>query len=681
MKKLAALAFLIALQANAQSNEKACSVFTRISTILQTRHYKPKPVDDSLSVYVYNTVMEQLDDNHSLFLQDEATLLEKHKYKIDDYLKSGDCTFFTDFIVTYKKALERNKQFVEEISKQPLSYNTKDTIFYSKKNFPFHTDPAKIKNFLRKKITYDILEDISMLSKNKDSLKQHLDKLFPLSQAKITDTYLCRINSLLTPSEGFENSIYNRFYSVFCSYFDPHSTYFNYNEKQSFVSSISTENYSLGLYVSQNEKEEIIVEEVVPGGPAYGSKKVDKGDKLIKLAVNGTEYTVSCAAMETINNIVYSDTYKMVDLTLRKKDGSLYTVTLEKQVMKADDHSVYSFVLGEGKDKMGYIKIPSFYTAMDNESGSGVADDVAKEVSTLKKSDIKGLIIDLQYNGGGSMDEVIRMAGMFINYGPVSIVTDKNQTYNTIRDYNRGMLYNGPMVVLVNGFTASASEFFAGVMQDYNRAVIVGSTTVGKATMQTILPLDEKNQTDFVKVTIDKFYRVSGKSSQYTGIVPDVTLPFVFNDMLPREKTMPTAIKNDSIDINLRFSKMADDAIKKAISLSKTRTNTNKTLNKLITINKEVGELYKSDKKPLPITFDSVYADTHNMDKLWKEITTELEKENNLKVTAAVGKSGSADSDAFYKSVNEFKVKSIKADPYIFESINILKDLSNYKSR
>ena len=681
MKKFAALAFFIALQAHAQSNEKACSVFSRISTILKTRHYHPKPVDDSLSAYVYKTVMNQLDDNRVLFLKDEADLLETHKYQIDNYINNGDCTFFTDFIATYKKALERNRQFVEDIAKQPLSYTTKDTIFYSKKNFPFHSDPEKIKNFLRKRITYDVLEDVAMLSKNKDSLKQHLDKLFPLSQAKITDTYLCRINSLLSPSEGFENSMYNRFYSVFCSYFDPHSTYFNYNEKQSFVSSISTENYSLGLYVSQNDKEEIIVEEVVPGGPAYITKKIDKGDKLIKLSVNNTDYTVSCAAMETINNIVYSDTYKTVDLTLRKKDGSLYTVTLEKQVMKADDHSVYSYILGEGKEKMGYIKVPSFYTAMDNETNSGVADDVAKEVSTLKKSDIKGLIIDLQYNGGGSMDEVIRMAGMFINYGPVSIVTDKNQTYNTIRDYNRGMLYNGPMVVLVNGFTASASEFFAGVMQDYNRAVIVGSTTVGKATMQTILPLDDKSQTDFVKVTIDKFYRVSGKSSQYTGIVPDVPLPFVFNDMLPREKTMPTAIKNDSIDINVRFTKMADDAIKKAVALSKTRTGNNKTLNKLIDINKQVDTFYKTDKKPLPVTFDSVYADAHAMDKLWKEITAELEKETNLTVNTAAGKTGNADTDAFYKSVNEFKVKSIKADPYIYESVNILKDLSNYKSR
>lgn len=681
MKILTALAFLFVLQANAQGNEKACSVFARINNVLQTRHYQPKAVNDSLSAYVFTTVMEQLDDNRILFLQDEYKALEKHKYKIDDYLNSNDCSFFSDFITVYKNALNRNKQFVEQIAAEQLTYDTKDTIFYSKKNFPYHSNQDKIKNFIRKKMTYDILEDVAMLSKNKDSLKLNLDKLFPVSKAKITDTYLCRVNSLLTPSEGFEDSMYNRFYSVFCSYFDPHSTYFNYNEKASFVSSISTENYSLGLQVSQNDKEEIIIEEVVPGGPAYLSKKIDKGDKIIKLAVDGTEYLVSCAAMQTISNIVSSDTYKFVDLTLRKQDGTLYTVTLEKKIMKADDHSVYSYVLGEGPQKMGYIKIPSFYTAFETGGGSGCADDVAKEVAELKKNGIKGLIIDLQYNGGGSMEEVIRMAGMFINYGPVSVITDKDQTYNTIRDYNRGMLYNGPMVVLVNGFTASASEFFAGVMQDYNRAVIVGAPTVGKATMQTILPLDEKSQTDFVKVTIDKFYRVTGKSSQYNGIEPDVQLPYVFNDMLPRERTMPTAIKNDSIDIRLRFSKMQDDALKGAIVTSKKRVTGNKVLNNIISINKRVGELYKSEKPPLPITFDTVYTDAHAMDVLWKEITTELEKENNITVNNALGATTDADGDTYFKSVNDFKVRSIKADPYIFESLNILQDINNYKSR
>ena len=679
MKKLAVLAFLCSLQAMAQGHEKACSVFSKINEVMQSRHYRPKPVNDSLSAYVFKTVMDQLDDNRILFLQRENDLLEKHQYKIDDYILTKNCAFFGDFIDAYKKALERNKKFVEEIAKEPLSYNSNDTIYYSKKTFPFHTDPDRIKKFIRKKITYDILEDIAMLSKNKDSLRQKVAGLFEASKSKIIETYLCRVNTLLSPTEGFENSMYNRFFSAYCSYFDPHSTYFNYNEKASFVSSISTENYSLGLYVSQNDKEEIIVEEVVPGGPAFGTKKIDKGDKIIKIAANNNEYTVSCTAMETINNIVSSDTYKTVDLTLRKKDGTLYSVTLVKVIMKAEDHSVYSFVLGEGRQRTGYIKIPSFYSAFDN-SGNGCADDVAKEVDILKKNDINGLIIDLQYNGGGSMDEVIRMAGMFINYGPISVLTDKNMNYNTVRDYNRGMIYNGPMVVLVNGFTASASEFLAGVMQDYNRALIVGSTTVGKATMQTIMPLDADDPNDFIKVTIDKFYRVTGKSSQYTGIQPDVPLPAFFDDMLPREKTMPTAIKNDSIAIGLRYTKMPADVLQKAAGLSRKRIGNSAAFTAIAAMNTRINQLYKDEKAPLPITYDMVYDDVHATDVLWKEISAEMEKQTGINVSPVVGALQET-GDEYYKTVNDFKIKSVKADPYIFEGLRIVQDMNTYKLR
>lgn len=680
MKKIAALALLFTLTFHAQDTKKACVTFNFINEVIRERHYQPKPVDDSLSAYVYKTVMQQLDDNHILFLQDEADALAVHRYKIDDYLKSNDCTFFNDFVATYKAALERHKKFIEEVAAAPMPYNKGDSIYYSKSAFPYVNDPQRIKNYLRKRMTTDALEDIARMGTNRDSLRKHVDKLFPGSKTKTIDSYLCRVNTLLNPSEGFENAMYNRFYSAFCSYFDPHSTYFNYNEKASFVSSISTSNLSLGLYVSQNDSEEIEVEEVVPAGPAYETNKVTKGDKIIKLKAGDTEYAVSCASMETIGNIIYSDTYKTVELTLRKKDGTQYTLSLDKKVMKANDHTVFSYILGEGADKTGYIKIPSFYTAFDNgDEGFGCADDVAQELIKLKKAGITGLIMDLQYNGGGSMDEVISLSGMFIDFGPLSVLTDRTKSFNTVRDYNRGTLYDGPMVVLVNGYTASASEFFAGVIQDYNRGLVVGSPTVGKATMQTILPVDE-NETEFVKITIDRFYRVSGHSSQYSGIIPDIELPFALNNLLVREKDLPNAMKNDSIDVKLRYSKLPDAALKQAITLSRNRLQSNTVLTGIADINKRVDEIYNSDKKPTAITFDNVFADVHSMDKFWNEITQKLETENNIMVAATPGKPGEEKTDPFYKSTNEAKIKTIRQDPYIFESLKVLKDINNYKS-
>lgn len=681
MKKIGALALLLTLTMQAQDDREACTLFSKINTVLQQQHFQPKPVDDSLSVYVFETVMDALDENHTLFLQEEYERVAAHKYKIDDYINSKDCAFINDFTAVYKTALERRKQFIQELGAKPLPYNTKDTIRFSRVAFPYHSDPAKIKNYLRRKLTLDILEDIARQSKDRDSLKQHLETIGKVSAEKVIAAHICRTDGQLNPSGGFENSMYNLFFSTFCSWFDPHSTYFNYNEKQSFVSSISTETYSLGIYVSQNENDEIIVDEVVPGGPAYRSGKIDKGDQILRLKANDEEYEVSCASSETIENIIFSDSYRNVELTLRKKDGTVYPVKLTKEIMKAQDHSVYSYIVGD-EVPVGYIKIPSFYTAYESDSNQGCADDVAKEITKLKKDGIKGLIIDLQFNGGGSMEEVISMAGMFINFGPVGVVSDKQKEFEIIKDYNRGVLYNGPMVVLVNGFSASASEFFAGVMQDYNRALIVGSTTLGKATMQTILPLEEKDAEDFVKVTIDKFYRVTGHSSQYTGIVPDVALPAFFDSLLPRESSNPTALKNDSLKTyKAQFSPLPDAGLKQAVTLSKNRTSANADFSLISDINDKVNILYEGNKPPLPITFDHVFDDVHSLDAIWKNINDFTVKDRGIAVRNTSYAAETIKYDDYLKSTNEHKIKAVKTDIYINEAIYILKDINQFNNQ
>ena len=681
MKKIGALALLLSLTMQAQDNKDACILFSKINTVLQQRHFQPKPVDDSLSVYVFETVMDALDENHTLFLKNEYDRVAVHKYKIDDYINSGDCAFFTDFIAIYKTALERRKAFIQEIAAKPLPYNTKDTIHFSRQAFPFHNDPAKIKNYLRKKLTLDILEDIARQSKDRDSLTQHLETIGKASREKIIAAHICRTDGQLNPSGGFENSMYNLFFSAFCTWFDPHSTYFNYNEKQSFVSSISTETYSFGIYVSQNDNDEIIVDEVVPGGPAYRSGKIDKGDQILRLKANDEEYEVSCAASETIGNIIFSDSYRNVELTLRKKDGTVYPVKLKKEIMKAQDNSVYSYIVGD-EVLIGYIKIPSFYTAYESDSKQGCADDLAKEITKLKKDGVKGLIIDLQFNGGGSMEEVISMAGMFINFGPVGVVSDKQKEFEIIKDYNRGVLYNGPMVVLVNGFSASASEFFAGVMQDYNRAMIVGSTTVGKATMQTILPLEEEDAEDFVKVTIDKFYRVTGQSSQYTGIVPDVALPTFFDSLLPRESSSPTALRNDSLKTyKAQFNALPDTSLKQAVALSRNRISANADFSLISDINSKVKTLYEGNKPPLPITFDRVFDDVHSLDTIWKNINDFTVKDRGIAVKNTSYAAETLKYDDFLKSTNEHKIKAVKADIYINEAIHILKDINQLNNQ
>lgn len=679
IKFTAAAMLLLTTIVYSQKHEKACGTFLKINKLLQEQHLKPKPMDDSLSVYVFKAVVDGLDENRTLLLQQDYDLLAKHRLRLDDYLKQGDCSFLTDFITTYRNALERSRSYIEEIRKEPFTSALADTIYFAKNTFPYNKEAARVKRYVRKKIMYDLLEDVARQGKNKDSLRQYLDALAKPARERALETATCRINTLLNPPGGFDDAMYNRFFTAFCNYFDPHTTYFNYTEKSSFVSNISSQNYSLGLYVSQNEKEEIIVEELVPGGPALLSKKIDKGDQLLKLTSKGQEYPVSCASMEIISDIVFSDTYKTVKLTLRKKDGTVYDVTIEKAVMKAEDHSVYSYVIGSGSNAIGYIKVPSFYTGYENDN-KGCADDVATELRKLKKEDIKGLILDLQYNGGGSMDEVIRLAGMFLDFGPLSIVVDRDRSRDVINDYNRGMLYKGPMVVLVNGLSASASEFFAGVMQDYNRALIVGGKTMGKASMQTIRPLEDSKE-DFVKVTIDKFYRVTGKSGQYIGIVPDVELPSYLERFVPRESSQPTAIKNDSINAGLNFKPWPANQLRTAAILSKKRIAAAPSYSTIRDINKKIDGIYDAEKAPLPLNFDAVYDDVHSLDSVWKEITRHSETETGITVRPTSADAKTAMADEFRKSINEYKMKSLKTDAFVPEGVNILIDMINYRQK
>ncbi len=344
--------------------------------------------------------------------------------------------------------------------------------------------------------------------------------------------------------------------------------------------------------------------------------------------------------------------------------------------MRAEDNSVYSFVIN-GEVPMGYLKIPSFYTEMDNKSIKGCADDVAKEIEKLKEENIHGLIIDLQFNGGGSMEEVIKMAGMFIDFGPLSVVVDKNGSRQVLKDYHRGNIYNGPMVVLVNGFSASASEFFSVIMQDYNRAIIVGSRTMGKASMQTIYQMEEENPSNFVKLTIDKFYRVTGKSSQYIGILPDIELPSYLDDLLPRENTLPTAMENDSIETRIRFKKLSQPFLSVIAANSASRIKNSPDFTEVQEVNKKVMEIYNTEKAPVALNFDSVFNDVHSMDNIWKSISNAEEKEQGLRIKTPNDTYQKIMYDDFLSNTNEYRLKLVKTSPHVKESFNILNDLYN----
>ncbi len=411
----------------AQQSESICQTISKVSAVIEKNHFQPKPIDDSLSVFVFDNLMNDLDEGRILFSKTDFETLSKHRLLLDNYISEKKCDFIDEYIFTYKNALERKRKVLLKLQEVSFNYTTNDSVRFSRKKFDFDVESTDFEKVWNKRLRYDILEEVSKMSINADSLNKNFKSLEKTAKKKILDSNLCKINTLLDDDLQVEEKIKNDFLNSFCSYFDPHSNYFSADAKSSFMSNLSTSNLSLGIEVILNENEEIVIQEIIPGGPASKNPKIEIDDIITKVGNNkGSEYWVSCSSLETIGDLIFSDANKEIELTLRKINGTTVTVLLKKKLMKATNNAVYSFVV-EKEIKVGYIKIPNFYSDFEHNAVKGCADDVAKEIVKLKKDNIEGLIIDLQNNGGGSMAEAIKLAGMFINVGPISVLVNQFQ--------------------------------------------------------------------------------------------------------------------------------------------------------------------------------------------------------------------------------------------------------------
>ncbi|SHG99035.1 S41 family peptidase [Flavobacterium johnsoniae] len=676
MRKFSPLFLLITSFLFSQNSAETCEILNKINAVIQTEHLRPKPVDDSLSVFVFDNLINELDPSRNIFFKSEYDeLAAKYRLNIDDLILENDCSFLTDITAKYINGLIRTKEVLEKIQSTAFDYTKKDTIRFYKKSFAFYLKKEDLEKVWRKKLRYQILDDIAEVSNNLDSIKTNFNSIEAKSRKLILSNEICRISTLLETKTKQDENLYN----FFCTYFDPHTAYFSNDSKSSFVASLSKEHLSLGMTVNLNEKNEIIVHEIDPNGPAYQTGLIKKGDQIISVSNHKETLQVSCASLESISTMIMSEANKSLTLTLKRNSGKNFDVHIEKQVMKDEENSVFSFIIGK-ESKIGYIKIPSFYADLDGNSRKGCADDVAREVIKLERDNIKGLVIDLIDNGGGSMEEAIKLAGMFIDYGPLSIVVDHIKEKSVINDPYKGLIYRGPIVALVNSNTASASEFFSSIMQDYNRALLLGSSTLGKATMQTILSLDETKNTDFLKITINKFYRVTGKSHQYIGVTPDVVLPEFYEDVYQKESDFPTAIKNDSIESVLKYRPYVKRSLIDKIAKNSTlRLADNYYFNGIKKINQKIDQLVNTPKAEIPMTLDAVFKQKKVVNSLWTEINTFNDENNPLDVyNSSVNQLllGVYPND---KTINQYQMDNLKTNPYLNEAVNIINEFNGSK--
>ena len=529
------------------------------------KHYSPRPVDDSFSVAVFQSVLDNADPRHLYFTVADYQQLLSYNTKLDDEMQGNGWGFYDKFNELYKKAVTRADSIVNKLLQKPFDYSAAETITSLRRRsggFTFSPDVAALTNKWSRYLKYLILDNVYDAVKDDSTkritFKMGLISLEPGIREKIKKTELKTLKRILDYPAGYSALVTEIYLNSIAACFDPHTNYFSPQGKEEFQAELSTEAYLFGIVFVENEKGQIVIDKLTPGLAAWNSGEVHKGDELVSLAWEGKKVQdMTGATLEEVYGVLDQSLHDKLLFGFKKAEGTMSMVVLRKEKTVNEENIVKSFVL-KGEKKIGYILLPSFYTEWENETGSSCANDVAKEILKLKKENIDGLILDVRYNGGGSVGEALEMSGIFIDEGPLAAEKQKNGKFITLKDPNRGTIYDGPLALMVNGQSASASELLAACLQDYNRAVIIGSNTYGKATGQVIFPMDTvtrktmsgNEKGDIVKITVEKLYRVSGKTAQLHGVTPDVLIPDAFDGLEIGEKFEDNPLTADSVKRN-----------------------------------------------------------------------------------------------------------------------------------
>ena len=672
--------FLIYNTLQSQSSSDFCEQLTALQKIVETSHYKPKPLNDSLSKGVFELFLSSLDDNKTIFTDSDIALFKVDELQIDDYIQANDCSFIDKYSTTLQKRLDASKSIIESLKEVSLDYSGKDTLyFYSKTKAKFFTNEADSKSYWNKRLRYLIISEAIDQDTVWSSLEKNFKTLEKDLKPKIIQNQLCLINEKLQKNGRLNIMVQELFLNAFTSYQDPNSSFFNNVDKTLFEASVSNNQLTFGITTTKNKEGDIVIAHISPGSPASLNGNFEDNDIIKSLTAKKQVLETYCVSNEDITAFISDEKNNTIIFKLKKQNGSIQDVELTKSILKVEENTVTGYVL-QNTANVGYIKIPGFYTDLESPNGLGLANDVAKELYKFDKEDIKGLILDLRFNGGGSMREAADLSGMFINRGPLSILKYSNGETFTVKDMNRGSLFQKPIIVLIDSYSASAFEFFAAAMQDYNRTVIIGSPSHGKSSAQIILPLDAEGDLGFTKLTTEAFYRVSGKSHQSFGVIPDVILPSLYDDFKTNELYSKYALLNDSVSVNLKHLPLESLPINELQSLSKKRIVNHKGFDAMKKMNKTILDTYIHPDFQYTLTPKNVFNYFNDYNEVWKTFADELSA-IQPKITAK--NSAATDELLQYNEkdnvLNSELLKDISTDIYIEEAYHILTDLINLK--
>ena len=559
-----------------------------ITRMAEKFHFQARPLNDEFSSHVFSQLLKELDKDKVYFTAEDIKALSKFQFELDDEIKNKRSGFLSLLIKIYSDRLSKADTMIVSVCKTAFNFSLADKISAADIDL-YPADEKAMRTKLCKLIKAEVLDIIldkeKIITLTSPQQKKYLDSIEPVSRLKAQKAFRHPVSFMLQTIGGIQQAIGNEYCKAIAVCYDPHTEYFPTAEKENFESMLGQKSMAFGFTLKQDDDGSVKIEGLAAGSPAFKSGQLNKDDKIESVQwKNGKPIDVATGGIKQLIEVLDMSNHDQATLKIKKPDGSERSVTLwkEKTEDQDDENRVKSFLL-KGSKTIGFLSLPAFYEDWENEKGiNGCANDVAKEILKLKKENIEGLILDLRYNGGGSMQEAVELAGIFIDAGPVGQYKNREAKVITLKDFSRGTIYDGPLMILVNGHSASASEMLAGTLQDYHRAVIVGSATYGKATAQQVLPMDttislekdlSKIQADsYLKTTVSQLYRVTGNTAQAKGIQPDIELPDLLQVRPQREADEPNVLISSRIEPSKYFKPYPPISLAGLQSLAKAKT-------------------------------------------------------------------------------------------------------------
>lgn len=664
------------------------TILRYVGAMLEQGHYSPKKIDDTFSKEIFSEFLKRLDPSKRILLEKDVAKLRKYETSIDDEIHGSPLAFFAAADEIYKNRIVEAEEIYKNYIEKPFEFTKDDVLELDADKVDFASNDSERKERWRKYLKWQTLDRYldaqETQEKNKDKKDfvvksdQELEKEARAKVKKAMDKYFDRLRNKFDENQRFAmlvNTITNEM--------DPHTDFFPPVEKRSFDERLSGRFFGIGALLQQ-EDDKIKIKSVTTGGPAWKSGEIQANDFIVKVAqATGEAEDITGYTTDDAVKLIRGAEGSEVKITVQKPDGTLKTVSMIRAELKLDETFARSVIINSGKHKIGLIDLPAFYADFQRPQAARCSQDVAKEVARLKAEGVEGIILDIRDNGGGSLQEVVNMVGLFIKTGPVVQIRDRAGRPSQMGDNDPSVLYDGPLVVMVNERSASASEIFASAIQDYKRGVVVGSSsTFGKGTVQRAFPVGGNGNGSgagdlgAVHLTLQKYYRVDGGATQLKGVESDIVLPGLYEAYKVREKDSPNALVWDEMPkASYQTWTYAPDLV--ALQQKSSERLTTNDVFKQIKDNTNV--LADNRKTARSLEIQKYKAQQKEV----RDISTKVRNLTQLKEDLSVANLSSdleaINSDSLKKDRNDFWVKYLKKDVYLGETLNIMNDVIQQK--